>query len=48
MERNGLISSTYRVVQYLLFAKSGFSDWVMEHADSDRVRLVSLQDMYQE
>lgn len=46
LERNGLISNAYTVVQYLLFSKSGFSDWVMEHAASDRVKLVSLEDMY--
>lgn len=46
LERNGLISNTYTVVQYLLFAKSGFSDWVMKQADQDMVKLISLQDMY--
>lgn len=46
MERNGLISSVYTVVQYLLFSKSGFSEWLMEHADHNTVKLVSIQDMY--
>ncbi|MDE7479530.1 MAG: DUF234 domain-containing protein [Lachnospiraceae bacterium] len=28
------------------FSKSGFSDWVVEHAAQDRVKLVNIQDMY--
>ncbi|MDE6055593.1 MAG: ATP-binding protein [Lachnospiraceae bacterium] len=46
LEKNGLISGTYTVVQYLLFSKKGFSDWVMEQADQGLVKLISLQDMY--
>ena len=46
LERNGLISGAYTVVQYLLFSKKGFSDWVMEQADRGLVKLISLQDMY--
>lgn len=46
LERNGLISNAYTVVQYQLFSRSGFSDWVVEHAAGDRVKLVCLEDMY--
>lgn len=46
IERNGLISNAYTVVQYLLFSKSGFSDWIIEHTDHNMVKLVSIQDMY--
>lgn len=46
LERNGLISNAYHIVQYLLFSKSGFSDWVLEHTDRAEVKLVSLQEMY--
>lgn len=46
LDRNGLISSAYTVVQYLLFSKNGFTDWVIEQAEHGLVKLVSLQDMY--
>lgn len=46
IERNGLIDSKYRTVQYLLFSKSGFSDWVKENAEKRDVKLISLEDMF--
>ena len=45
MERDGLIDRKYKVVEYLLFSKSGFSKWVMEHK-SDTITPISLDDMY--
>ena len=46
-ERNGLIDHQYRTVQYLLFSKSGFSSWIMEHAASEAIVSITLQDMYE-
>ena len=38
MDRNGLISREYMIVQYLLFSKSGFSEWVRENTDPSLVK----------
>lgn len=46
LKKNGLIAKEYTVVQYLLFAKSGFTDWVAEHAEDDLVKLVGLEELY--
>ena len=45
-EKNGLITKEYTVVQYILFSKSGFTEWVTEHCERDGVKLVELGDMY--
>lgn len=45
-ERNGLINHQYRVVQYLLFSKSGFSDWILKHRESEAIKTVTLAQMY--
>ena len=45
MERDGLIDRKYKIVEYLLFSKSGFSKWITEH-QSDTITPVSLDDMY--
>ena len=47
VERSGLLHEHYRVVQYLLFSASEFSDWLCEEAKkSERIRLIRLEDMY--
>lgn len=46
-ERRGLLDKKYQVVQYLLFSKSGFSDWIKEHAKEENIYLVDLQRMYE-
>lgn len=46
IERTGLIDSKYRTVEYLLFSKSGFSDWVVDNAKDKDVRPISLEEMY--
>lgn len=46
LEKNGLIAKEYTVVQYILFSKSGFTEWVAEHCERDGVKLVELGDMY--
>ena len=45
--RNGLIDHQYRVVQYLLFSKSGFSDWILEHQKSESMQAITLAQMYE-
>ncbi len=44
--RDHLIDHKYHTVGYLLFSKSGFSDWIMENAKEERITTVSLEDMY--
>ena len=46
MERSGLINSRYKEVQYLFFSLSGYSKWVIENANPDVVRLLTLDDLY--
>lgn len=46
MKRQGLIEKRYMEVEYLLFSLSGFSRWVKEHASSENVHLVTLDEMY--
>ena len=46
-DRIGLISGKYLTVQYLLFSKSGFSEWLHENTDPEFVKLISLEDMYE-
>ncbi|MCD7957743.1 MAG: ATP-binding protein [Lachnospiraceae bacterium] len=45
MRRVSLISGKYRVVKYLFFSLSGYSDWVADRKD-DQVVLLSLEDLY--
>ena len=45
-ERHGLIDNSYRVVKYLLFSKSGFSDWIIEQKDKEDILPVGLEEMY--
>ena len=44
--RHHLLHEGYRVVQYLLFSASGFSDWLMEEAKNGVLQLIRLEDMY--
>ncbi len=46
-ERDGLINHRYRTVQFLLFSKSGFSDWVLDHQEEASILPVTLEQMYQ-
>lgn len=46
LEKNGLISKEYTVVQYILFSKSGFTEWVVEHCESDCVKMVGLGELF--
>ena len=44
--RNGLLDKKYQVKSYMLFSLSGFSKWLIQHADEIKVKLVSLDQMY--
>lgn len=46
MAKKGLINKRYEEVQYLFFSLSGNSGWVEENMDRDKVRLITLQDLY--
>ncbi len=45
-ERDGLIDHQYHTTQYLLFSKSGFSPWILEHASQEKILPISLETMY--
>ncbi len=45
-QRNGLIDSHFRVSGYLLFSKSGFSSWILDHQQANGIQTVTLSDMY--
>lgn len=45
MDRKGLIDKHYTEVQYLFFSLSGFSEWVKENVDGEKVRLLTLDDI---
>lgn len=47
LDKDGLISKEYETVQYLLFSKSGFREWVKEHSDKDGMRLIDLKELYE-
>ena len=46
MDRRGLIDKRYEEVEFLFFSLSGFSKWVKENAHPDRVRLVTMEELY--
>ena len=46
MDRRGLIDKRYEEVGFLLFSLTGFSKWVKENARTDRIRLVTLEELY--
>ncbi len=45
-DRHGLIDHRYRVVKYLLFSKSGFSDWILEQQEKEDILVIDLEEMY--
>ena len=45
VRRAGLISAKYKVVTYVLFSLSGYTQWFQTLEDSDVV-LLSLDDLY--
>ena len=46
IDRRGLIDKRYEEVEFLLFSLSGFSKWVQENAQSDKIRLITLEELY--
>ena len=44
--RTGLIDHHYRTVQYLLFSKSGFSDWILTNQKEEAIMPIDLMQMY--
>lgn len=47
VDRNELLNKKYHVTSYALFSLSGFSEWLIKHADEMKVTLISLDQMYQ-
>ena len=47
VERKALLHQQYRVVQYLLFSVSGFSNWLEKEAANGILRLIQLKNMYE-
>ena len=46
IDRKGLIDKKYDEVQYVFFSLSGYTEWVKETADSEKVKLLTLEDLY--
>ena len=46
VERHALLHQNYRVVQYLIFSASGFSDWIIAESKKGSLRCISLEEMY--
>jgi len=41
-----LIDKRYEEVEFLLFSLTGFSKWVKENAEPDKIKLVTLEELY--
>ena len=46
MKKRGLIDESYEEVEFLFFSLSGFSKWVIDNVDKDRVRLIAIDELY--
>ena len=46
LARRGLIGKKYEEVQLLLFSLSGFSKWLIDNLDSEKTKLLTLEDIY--
>ena len=46
IERHTLLHQNYRVVQYILFSASGFSDWIVSESKKGTLRCIALEEMY--
>ena len=44
--RRGLIDKKYGEVKYLFFSLSGYTRWVLDNHDENRVCLLTLDDLY--
>lgn len=45
--RRGLIDKKYEEVQYLFFSLSGYSKWVMDNAQPQKITLLTIEDLYE-
>lgn len=45
-DRQDLLSHEYRISGYMLFSKSGFSDWIIENAEKEAIYPINLSQMY--
>ena len=45
MRRSALLSGRYRIIRYLLFSLSGYTEW-FDHLDDHSTMLLSLEDLY--
>lgn len=45
-ERSTLLQKGYITMEYLLFSKNGFSQWLFENCNTENVKLFSLEDLY--
>jgi len=45
-ERHSLLHQNYRVIQFLLFSVSGFSDWLISESKKGTVQCISLEQLY--
>lgn len=46
LQRKNLINKAYKTDYFVLFSLSGFSKWITENAEEQRILLVDLKDMY--
>ena len=46
VERHTLLHQNYRVVQYLIFSASGFSDWILAESKKGLLRCIDLDEMF--
>lgn len=46
VERHTLLHQNYRVVQYLLFSASGFSDWIVAESKKNALCCIDLDEMF--
>lgn len=46
VERHTLLHQNYRVVQYLLFSASGFSEWLIDESKKGTLKCISIEEMY--
>lgn len=47
MNRIGLIHNRYQEVQFLFFSLSGYSKWITDNVDTEKIKLLTIEDLYQ-
>lgn len=46
IRRSKAIPCKYKVVQYLFFSLSGYTEWVLQNVDKSMIKLLTLEDIY--